>query len=779
MSSVPHSSHWGAFTAVVEDGHLVEARPHTTDNDPSPLLTSIPDALTSSLRVGAPAVRRSWLEHGPGARTDLRGAEEFVEVSWEQALDLVAGELDRVRTTYGNDAIFGGSYGWSSAGRFHHAKTQVNRFLNRIGGFTDQKHNYSFATALALLPHVVGDPAMVGGEVTTWSRLKDACTLWVAFGGLPLRTAQAEAGGITRHVGRERMAELARSGTKFVNVSPLRDDLHEDVDPEWVALRANTDTALMLGLAHTLERDGLVDHGFLSSHTHGYETFRKYLLGESDGQPKDAVWAAEICDLSAEFIVDLAHRMASNRTFITTTWSLQRAEYGEQPYWMTVTLAAMLGQIGLDGGGFSFGYGNSAGMGSSKLPFGTPVLQSGPKQGNSWIPVARHTEMLENPGGEYEFDGEKRIYPDIRLIYWAGGNPFHHHQDLNRLAAAWQRPETIVVHEPWWTPTARRADIVLPATTTLERNDVGASSRDRVLVAMKRAVEPVGQARDDFVIFSALAERLGVEQEYTEGRTEMEWLRHLYDTSRDKALAYGVEMVDFETFWDQGEVAIEHDGERTLMAEFRQDPKANPLRTPTGLIEITSDVVVGFGYDDCPGHPAWLEPREWAGSPIAATYPLHMISNQPRHRLHGQLDMGRVSRAAKVAGREPVRLNPADAAARGIADGDLVEVFNDRGRVLAGAVVSDAVRSGVIQLSTGAWHDPVDPTKGSLDRHGNANVLTRDVGTSRLGQGPSAHSTLVDVRKATEDPGPVAVHDPPTIVTHLVPETQHTPETPA
>ncbi|GLY29197.1 molybdopterin-dependent oxidoreductase [Kineosporia sp. NBRC 101731] len=758
-----HTSHWGSFTAVVRDGRIVQARPPAADPDPSPLLASIPDTVHSDLRVTAPAVRRSWLEQGPGARTDRRGAEEFVEVDWDTALDLVAAELDRVRTTHGNQAIFGGSYGWSSAGRVHHAKSQLKRFLNSIGGFTDGRGTYSFGTATALLPHVVGDPAMVSGEVTTWGRLEGATTLWVAFGGVPLRTAQSQSGGVSRHEQRYRMLGMSRTGACFVNVSPLRDDLDPDLDPQWLALRANTDTALMLGLAHTLERDGLADERFLARYTHGYATFRRYLLGESDGQPKNAAWAAGICGLPEHQIVDLAHRMATNRTFITTTWSLQRAEYGEQPYWMTITLAAMLGQIGLDGGGFSFGYGNSATTGAAKLPFASPSLPTGRRRCDSWIPVARISDMLENPGGSYQYDGTTRTYPDIRMVYWAGGNPFHHHQDLNRLSAAWRRPETVVVHEPWWTATARRADIVLPATSTLERNDIGASSRDRVLVAMKRALEPQAGARDDYAIFTGLADRLGVLEEFTQGRDEMGWVRFLYDSTRERAADHDIRLPDFATFWEQGEAVIEHEAEHTLLADFRADPLAHPLRTPSGLIEITSDVVAGFGYDDCPGHPVWLEPREWAGSELAATYPLHLISNQPKHRLHSQLDAGPVSRAAKVAGREPVRLNPGDAAQRGIGDGDLVEVFNDRGRVLAGAVLADEVRTGVVQLATGAWYDPIDPsaTEGSPDRHGNPNVLTRDFGTSRLGQGPSAHSTLVEIRVAGSDPGAVRVHTPP------------------
>ena len=191
----------------------------------------------------------------------------------------------------------------------------------------------------------------------------------------------------------------------------------------------------------------------------------------------------------------------------------------------------------------------------------------------------------------------------------------------------------------------------------------------------------------------------------------------------------------------------------------------NPLATPTGRIELFSEVIEGFGYEDCPGHPAWLEPAEWLGSPLAERFPLHLISNQPRTRLHGQYDNGGASRASKVATREPLTLHPEDAASRGICDGDVVRVFNDRGACLAGAVLSDGVRPGVVQLATGAWFDPVVAGEtGSLERHGNPNVLTLDTGTSRLAQGPSAMTALVQVERAREqDVVPVEAFVPPPV----------------
>src|SRR5262249_20158917 len=152
-------------------------------------------------------------------------------------------------------------------------------------------------------------------------------------------------------------------------------------------------------------------------------------------------------------------------------------------------------------------------------------------------------------GESFDFNGKRSCYPDIRLVYWAGGNPFHHHQDINKLRRAWRKPETVIVHEPWWTATARHADIVLPATTSLERNDIGCARRDKFVIAMQQAIEPVGEARNDFDIFAALARRLGFAEMFTKGRDESSWLRYLYDRCRHGAGANAIALPDFDTFW--------------------------------------------------------------------------------------------------------------------------------------------------------------------------------------------------------------------------------------
>lgn len=757
------STHWGAYDAEVAEGAVVALHPIAGDPDPSPIGDSLVDALTHPNRIARPMVRKGWLENGPDGPKGGRGREPFVAVSWPRALDLAAAELDRVRREFGNASIYAGSYGWSSAGRFHHAQSQVHRFMNAIGGYSYSVDTYSVAAAQVVLPHVIGSVAGLSGGHTAWPVIAGHSDLVVMFGGIPLKNAQVNHGGIGRHDVRGWLRRCRENGVDFVNIGPNRADADPALEAEWIAPRPNTDTALMLGIAHTLVAEDRHDEDFLERYTTGFDRFRRYLTGEGDGVPKDAEWAAGITAIAADAIRALARRMAAGRTMLTMAWSLQRADHGEQPYWMLVTLAAMLGQIGLPGGGFGFGYGAVAAMGSPTPAVPMPALPQGRNPVSSCIPVARIAEMLTRPGATIDYNGRRITFPDVRIVYWCGGNPFHHHQDLNRLVEAWQRPDTVIVHEPWWNALARHADIVFPATTTLERADIGASSTDNAVVAMHRAVEPVGEARNDYDIFTGLAERLGAREAYTENRSEEEWLRYLYNRLRQRAAGRDVQVPEFDAFWEAGEFTFPgSQADRVLLADFRGNPERRPLNTPSGRIEIHSARIAGFGYDDCPGHPVWREPYEWLGAPEAARHGLHMISNQPRTRLHSQLDLGRTAQAGKIEGREPALIHPDDAAARGIRDGDVIRVFNDRGECLAGAVVSDDIRPGVLQLATGAWYDPEEP--GGRDRHGNPNVLTRDKGTSKLAQGPSAQSTLVEVERFAGTPPPICAYAPPEII---------------
>ena len=739
------SSHWGAFNVTTKGDRIVSVSDFSRDPHPSSIPNVIPAAVHHHSRVSRPSIRKSWLAKGPSDQVSraLRGQEEFVELPWDEALDIAAREINRVREQNGNNAIFGGSYGWASAGRFHHAQSQIHRFLNCAGGYVSSAASYSTAAARAIIPHVFGVHfiKMMWSELNTWPMIAEHTETLVMFGGINPKNSQVSMGGVTHHETNPWFEEFARRGIRRVNISPQRTDTPDGAD--WLPIRPGTDTAMMLGLAWVLESETLADHNFLSKYCVGYEKFRRYLMGESDATPKTPEWAAEICGIDADTISELARTMAKTRSLVTVAWSLQRAEHGEQPYWMAATLAAMLGQIGLPGGGIGYGYGAIGGIGISVKRLGGLTFPQGENPVKEFIPVARFADMLLQPGEEFDFNGQRLRYPDIKLVYWCGGNPFHHHQDLRRLDRAWQQPETIIVHEPWWTATARRADIVFPATTPYEREDLGRAQGDSYLFHMPALIPPVDDARDDYTIFAELADRMGFGAAFTENRTADEWLRHLYSGFIEDCTHNDIDIPEYDALKEQNWIDLPVRGpefSETQFSAFIKNPETSPLNTPSGKIEIFSETIAGFSYDDCPGHATWLPPTEWQGAKAAKIFPLHLVSPQPGDKLHSQMECA----IADIPGERPtpVTLHPDDASKRSIQNGTQVRLFNDRGACLAKAHISEDILEGVVALPTGAWFSP---DSNGVDSQGNPNVLTRDIGTSRLAQGCSAHTCLVEM----------------------------------
>ncbi|RAH31443.1 molybdopterin-dependent oxidoreductase [Pantoea agglomerans] len=738
--------HWGTYHVTTDGDTLTSVRPVAWDRNPSAIGQSLPGAVQSETRVKNPAVRLGYLQNRSASRNG-RGKEPFVEVSWDVALQLVAEELERVKTEHGNQAIYAGSYGWSSAGRFHHAQSQLHRFFNHYGGYTASTNTYSIAAGERTLPHIIGNLDELQRHHTHWPVLAEHCELFVAIGGLPLRNAQVNGGGANDHALSHWLTTLRQNGTRFINISPVRNDLAGVADSKWLAIQPGSDTALLLAIGQVLITESLYDAPFTERYTVGFDHYAAYLLGERDGIAKTPEWAAPLTGLAAAEIRALARQMAAHKTMVNIAWSVQRARQGEQAFWATVATSALLGQIGTPGGGLGFGYASTNLAGAARRQFSGPRLPAGHNPVQETIPVARIADMLLNPGGHYEFDGQQRVYPDIRLVYWAGGNVFHHHQDINKLIRAWQRPDTVIVHEQFWTAQAKFADIVLPATTSLEREDIGSASNDGFIIAMPQHLPPFAAAKSDYAIFAALSQRLGFADAFTQGRDERQWLQSLYEDSRPRAAAQGIGLPPFEAFWSQG--VVEYPAPETpqiLLKAFRDNPESAPLSTPSGKIELFSQQVADFGYDEAPGFACWYAPEYQAQQQEKQQWPLHLLSSQPRTRLHSQYDHGRVSRATKIAGREPLWMHPEDAAARGIEENSIVKVFNGRGALLAGVHLTQDILPGVVQMSTGAWYDPLDQQEGQpLDKHGNPNVLTQDSGSSRLGQGCSAQTCFVEI----------------------------------
>ena len=773
------TSHYGAFYAVVEDGKFVRTIPYEKDNHPSPMIEAMPDRVYTPTRVKYPYVREGFLKHGHKSDTTKRGKEKFVRVSWDKAFELVAKEIKRVQKTTGPDSIYAGCYGWWTSGNMHNVRNIAQRMLKLTGGFVDDVNTYSTGAIRVILPYVTGS-ASGYYKPSAWPTVIKNVDNLVIIGADPYVTNQI-AWTSADHRYYDYMEDLKEESKKrkinIININPVYTETAQKLNAKQVSLKPGTDVALMLGIANYMYKNKLYNEKFMKKYTYGRKQFFKYLIGEEDNIDKTPQWASKITGISEKDIELLAKLFAKGKTTLMGGWAIQRMDSGEQSHWMMVTLACMIGQIGQEGGGFTFSghYSNigapaATGPGLSAFPINFKNTKDIPwvNKKSKYIPVARIADMLLNPGEKFDYNGKKLTYPDIKMIYWAGGNPFHHHQDVNKLIKAWQKPESIIFIEPYWTASARMADIVLPATTTFERNDItffGHGSHESIM-AMKKAIEPIAESKNDYDIAVGIMDKLGLKELYTEGKKdEMDWIKEFYNNSLKQAKDKNIPMLEFDDFWEKGHTDFKISQKAKNYVSFKsfiKNKRKNRLGTPSGKFEIFSKTIESYNYDDCAPHPKWYEPMEYLGSKKANKYPYHIVSPHPKYRLHSQLNNTWLRNVYEVKGREPILINIEDAKEKGIKDGDVVKVFNDRGSVLAGAVVTSNIRKNVVQLCEGAWYDPADLQNGDTSCiHGHVNVLTIDKGTSKLAQGNIAHTALVDFEKYTGELPQIKVFTPP------------------
>ncbi|MEB7714429.1 molybdopterin guanine dinucleotide-containing S/N-oxide reductase [Kluyvera cryocrescens] len=748
------AAHWGPMWVETDGEQVLSSRGALKTTFTNSLQSVVRDQVHSKTRVRYPMVRKGFLA-SPENPQGVRGQDEFVRVSWDDALALIDRQHRRIRDSYGPASIFAGSYGWRSNGVLHKAATLLQRYMSLAGGYTGHLGDYSTGAAQAIMPHVVG-----GNEVyqqqTSWPMVLEHSEVVVLWSANPLNTLKIS-WNASDEQGLPYFEQLRQSGKRLICIDPMRSETVAffGESMEWIAPHMGTDVAMMLGIAHTLLVNEWHDAEFLTRYTTGFPTFADYLLGSNDGEAKSAEWAAAICGVTADKIRELADMFRKNTTMLMAGWGMQRQQFGEQKHWMLVTLAAMLGQIGTPGGGFGLSYHFANGGNPTRRAAVLASMQGTVKGGVDAvdkIPVARIVEALENPGAPYQHNGLDRHFPDIRFVWWAGGANFTHHQDTNRLIRAWQKPELVVISECNWTAAARHADIVLPATTSFERNDLTMTGdySNQHLVPMKRVVMPRDEARDDWQVFADLSElwQSGGRERFTEGKSELQWLETFYNIAAERGASQQVALPPFERFWQANELIEMPESEQNAafvrFGAFRADPQANPLKTPSGKIEIYSERIASFQYPDCPPHPMWLEPDEWHGN--AQPGQLQLLSAHPAHRLHSQLNHTSLREQYAVAGREPLTLHPQDAQARQINDGDVVRLWNHRGQVLAGVVVSEDIKPGVMCLHEGAWPD-LDLQAGGICKNGAVNVLTKDIPSSRLGNGCAGNTALAWVEK--------------------------------
>jgi len=759
-------SHWGAFRARIYGGKVVDVSPFELDKHPTDMLNGIKGVIYSPSRIRYPMVRYEWYKNRHNSDTSKRGDNRFIRVTWDEALDLFYQELERVQKTYGPWALHAGQTGWRQTGQLHSCGNHMQRAVAMHGNFVKKVGDYSTGAGQTILPYVLGSTE-VYAQGTSWSEILGNSKLIVLWANDPVKNLQV-GWACETHESYQYLDELkekiAKGEIRVISIDPVHSKTQKFLQCEQQYINPQTDVTMMLAIAHTLYTEKLYDAKFINTYCLGFERFVPYLMGESEDRiEKTPEWAAMLCGVDADTIRELARAMAANRTQLLFGWCIQRQQHGEQPYWMGAVLAAMLGQIGLPGGGVSYahhyssiGVPSSGAAGPGAFPRNPdkgqkPIHDNDDfKQFNSTIPVARWVDAILEPGKKIQYNGQEVTLPEIKMMVISGCNPWHHHQDRNRMKQAFRNLETVVTVDFNWTASCRFSDIVLPACTQFERNDIDkyGSYSSRGMLAMQKLVDPLFQSRTDFHIFTELCRRFGKHKEYSRGKGEMEWLRELYDDCQEMNKGKFA-MPDFDQFWQQGYVEFGAGKPWVRHAAFRKNPEIKALGTPSGFIEIFSRKIERFGYDDCKGHPMWFEKSERShGGPGSERHPIWLQSCHPDQRLHSQMCESESYRSSySVQDREPVYISPEDAAKRGIADGDLVRVFNDRGQLLAGASVSSDYPAGVVRISEGAWYGPVDETIGALDTYGDPNTLTQDIGASKLSQATSANTCLVEIEK--------------------------------
>ncbi|EKO3485050.1 trimethylamine-N-oxide reductase TorA [Vibrio fluvialis] len=766
-------SHWGAFRAQIYGGKVQAIQPLETDKHPTEMLNGIKGIIYSPSRVRYPMVRLDWLKkHKYSAET--RGNNRFIRVTWDEAIDLFYRELERVQKQYGPWALHAGQTGWNQTGAFHNCTAMMQRAVGMHGNYITKVGDYSTGAGQTIMPYVLGSTE-VYAQGTSWTEILEHSDNIILWANDPVKNLQVgwncethQSFGYLDQL----KEKIAKGEVNVVSVDPVKNKTQRFLQNDHLYINPQTDVAFMLAVAHVLYTEDLYDKKFISTYCLGFDDFIQYVLGNTkDKIERTPEWAAKICGVTPESIRDFARMLVKGRTQLLFGWCIQRQEHGEQPYWMGAVLAAMIGQIGLPGGGISYGH-HYSGIGVPSTGFAGPGgfprnLDQGakPKWDNNdfngysrTIPVARWIDAILEPGKKINHNGNTVTLPGFKMMVISGNNPWHHHQDRNKMKRAFQKLETVVTIDFNWTATCRFSDIVLPACTQWERNDIDSygSYSGKGLIAMHRLVDPMFQSRTDFEIMTELTRRFGRHEEFTRGMDEMEWVRSLYNDCK-KANEGKFEMPEFDEFWEQSVLEFGEGKPWVRHADFRKDPEINALGTPSGFIEITSRKIGRYGYEHCQEHPMWFEKTERShGGPGSDKYPFWLQSCHPDKRLHSQMCESEAFRATyAVQGREPVYINPMDAKAKGIKAGDLVRVFNGRGQLLAGAVLSDSYPRGVIRIEEGAWYGPLSEKEGAICTYGDPNTLTLDLGTSELAQATSANTCIVDFEKFTGKVPPV------------------------
>ncbi|MGP2426806.1 dimethylsulfoxide reductase subunit A [Yersinia sp. 2538 StPb PI] len=692
----------------------------------------------------------------PMKRIGARGEGKFKRISWEEAFDTLAGSMQSIIKEYGNEAIYlnygTGTLGGTMTRSWPPGSTLLARLMNCCGGYLNHYGDYSTAQIAAGLNYTYGGWA----DGNSPSDIENS-KLVVLFGNNPAETRMS-GGGVTYYLEQAR----EKSDAKMIVIDPRYTDTAAGREDEWIPLRPGTDAALASALAYVMISENLVDQPFLDKYCVGFDEktlpadapknshYKAYILGQgADETAKTPQWAQAITGVPAARIIKLGREIGSVKpAYIAQGWGPQRHSNGENTSRAIAMLAILTGNVGINGGN------SGAREGSYGLPFvRMPTLENPVKTSISmflWTDaIERGPEMTATRDG---VRGKDKLDVPIKFIWnYASNCLINQHSEINRTHDILQddkKCEMVVVIDNHMTSSAKYADIILPDCTASEQMDfcLDASSGNMAYVIFAdQVIKPRFECKNIYEMTTELAKRMGVEQQFTEGRTQEEWLRHLYQQSQQAI----PELPSFEAFREQG-IFKKRDpaGHHVAYKAFRADPIANPLTTPSGKIEIYSAELAQIAatwelqqddvIDPLPVYAAGFESYD---DPLNQQYPLQLTGFHYKARTHstyGNVDV------LNASCRQEMWINPMDAREREIKNGDMVRIFNGRGEVQINAKVTPRMMPGVVALGEGAWYSPDEKR---IDRAGSINVLTTQR-PSPLAKGNPSHTNLVQVTKA-------------------------------
>lgn len=702
----------------------------------------------------------------PMVRVGRRGEGKFKRVSWDEALDRVAKQLIEIKTKYGPTAMLDQAYAGGSYGALHKSdqiEGLLARFLGMFGCRTSSWSvpSYQGTTFSSRMTFGTIDD---GNEDDAYAHTK----LIIMWGWNPAYTFH---GGNTFYY----MRLAKQQGCKFVLVDPQYTDSAATYDAWWIPIRPNTDAAMMAGMAHTIFTEKLQDQAFIDKHCQGmdagtmpawaagHENFKDYILGSYDKTPKTAEWAAEICGVTADDIRKLARLYAGTKpAALKASWAPGRAAYGEQYSRMAAALQSMTGNIGILGG-CAEGVGKGWHAESVAYPYDENAnLWWASIKSDRWAhcvlnyPDVRREEIGLWPRAD-KLDG---VIPNIKGIWWHGSDWFNQLTNINKEILAIDKMELVVCADSTITPSGLWADILLPVATHFERHDVALPwYKGHYYIHRPKVIEPLGESKTDFQIFTELAYRL------EKLDPTLKDFGKRYNPRADRSYFDKPDAVDeayLAVYWKKVQ---DHQGVKMSWAEFQQRgvykfvfdkplvafraqiEDGTPFPTPSGKIEIFSTTLAQvkdwtrtqYGYP-IPAIPKWIEPFESLNHPtLTKDYPFHLVTPHPRWRTHSIFNNIPWLRETY---QQEVTLNGSDARRLGVVTGDIVEVWNARGKCVVPAYVTERCLPGVAVLHEGVW---MDIDERGVDRSGNPDFLTADEPSPA---GAFAYNTiLVNVKK--------------------------------